>query len=234
MHPWGARGRDKRRPSPLEGFHGSREKDHSTELRIISERVVVEGVILTCRTPLLRRWEITRREKEERRPNRVEARWQMKRDNSTGRWTSGNETTRGPLGGGWQRVKDRPGVGEDQTSRRATGWSLPALLRVSSFSSAAAYQESASLSWFLSFSPSSASLLLCPQPDSRLPSFSRLYYSYFHAHVLRLCGSTIYVLADLPCACYHTAGPATDRDASRNCSTESCIADWPTCRFGIG
>lgn len=66
MHPCGTQGRDKRRPSPFEGFHGSREKDHSTELRIISERVVVEGVILTCRTPLLRRWEITRREKEER------------------------------------------------------------------------------------------------------------------------------------------------------------------------
>jgi len=156
MHPCGTQGRDKRRPSPLEGFHGSREKDHSTELRIISERVVVEGVILTCRTPLLRRWEITRREKEERRPTRVEVRWQMERDEDTGRRISRNETTRGPLGGGWQGVKDRLRVGEDQTSRRATGWSLPALFRVSSFSSTAAYQESASLSWFLSFSPFSA------------------------------------------------------------------------------
>lgn len=163
----------------------------------------------------------------------MEARWQAERDDDTGRRTSGNETTRCPLGGGWQGVKDRPGVGEDQTSRRATGWSLPALLRVSSFSSAAAYQESASLSWFLSFSPSSASSLSLRSPGSRPPSFSRLYYSYFHAHVLRLCGSTIYVLADLPCACYHTAGPATGRDASRNCSTESYIADQPTCCFGI-
>lgn len=153
MHPCGAHGRDKRRPSPLEGFHGSREKDHSTELRIISERVVVEGVILTCRTPLLRRWEITRREKEERGPTYVEARWEEERDDDTGRRTRGNETTRGPLGGGWQGVKDRPGVGEDQTSRRATGWSLPALLRVSSFSSAAAYQECLALlvSLFFSF-----------------------------------------------------------------------------------
>ncbi|KYN20384.1 hypothetical protein ALC57_07289 [Trachymyrmex cornetzi] len=133
MHPCGTQGRDKRRPSPLEGFHGSREKDHSTELRIISERVVVEG----------------ERSRDERR----------------------------------KRVKDRLGVGEDQTSRRATGWSLPALLRVSSFSSAAAYQESASLSWFLSFS----------------------------------------------CACYHTAGLVTGRDASRNSSTKSCIAN----RFAV-
>ncbi|KYN31757.1 hypothetical protein ALC56_13896 [Trachymyrmex septentrionalis] len=61
MHPCGTQGRDKRRSSPLEGFHGSREKDHSTELRIISERVVVEG-------------ERSRDEKEERRPIRVEVR----------------------------------------------------------------------------------------------------------------------------------------------------------------
>jgi len=72
---------------------------------------------------------------------------------------------------------------------------------------------------------------LAPQPGSRPPSFSRLYYSYFHAHVLRLCGSTIYVLADLPCACYHTAGLVIGRDASRNCSTKSCIAN--RLAFGI-
>lgn len=38
----------------LGGFHGNTASRH-TGVRIISERVVVEGVILTCRTPLLRR-----------------------------------------------------------------------------------------------------------------------------------------------------------------------------------
>lgn len=77
---------------------------------------------------------------------------------------------------------------------------------------------------------------LAPRPGrASPPSFSRLYYSYFHAHVLRLCGSTIYVsrrsfLRLLP---YGRAGAAR-RDASRNCSTESCIANRPTtCCFGI-
>lgn len=79
----------------------------------------------------------------------MEARWQTERDDDIGRRAGENETT---TGGGWQGVKDRPGVGEDQTSRRATGWSLPALLRVSSFSSAAAYQECLALSASLFFS----------------------------------------------------------------------------------
>lgn len=92
------------------------------------------------------------REGRERGPSRVEARWQAERDDDISRRTSENETTRGPFGGGWQGVKDRPGVGEDQTSRRATGWSLPALLRVSSFFSAAAYQECLALSASLFFS----------------------------------------------------------------------------------
>jgi len=81
--------------------------------------------------------------------------------------------------------------------------------------------------------PRSLDFSLFLPPYSRPSSFLRLYYSYFHAHVLRLCGSTIYVPADLLCACYHTAGPATDRDALQNCSTESCIANRPTYCFRI-
>lgn len=129
-------GRDKRRPSSLEGFHGSLEKDHSTKLRIISERVVVEGVILTCRTPLLRRWEITRREgsERERKREKDEPHENERANGARRRYRSTNEQERdvtGPKGGwggeGGRGVKDRSGVGEDQTSRRATGWSLPAL-----------------------------------------------------------------------------------------------------------
>lgn len=93
-------GRDKRRPSSLEGFHGSLEKDHSTKLRIISERVVVEGVILTCRTPLLRRWEITRREKEAREMG--EPRENERANGARRRYRSTNEQERdvaGPKGG---------------------------------------------------------------------------------------------------------------------------------------
>jgi len=73
-----------------------------------------------------------RREKQERKRKgerddlRGEARERTEGDGDIGLRASGNETTRGPgtKGGHDEGVKGRPGVGEDQTSRRATGWSL--------------------------------------------------------------------------------------------------------------
>lgn len=52
-----------RRRQKMAGLEDSTDPGNTasrhTGVRIISERVVVEGVILTCRTPLLRRWETT-------------------------------------------------------------------------------------------------------------------------------------------------------------------------------
>lgn len=59
--------------------------------------------------------------------------------------------------------EDRLGVGEDQTSRRATGWSLPALPRVSSFSSAPLMPAKRVLA---------PPVLLSFSPGARLPSRS--------------------------------------------------------------
>lgn len=125
-----------------------------------------------------------------------------------------------------QGVKDRSGVGEDQTSRRATGWSLPALLRVSSFSSQSLPAKRVLTPLFFSLPDVVA---LSPAAAS---SFSHLYYSYFHAHVLRLCGSTIYVLSDLPLLRYRTTDNRP-QCLARNCSTESCIDRPDTCCLGI-
>lgn len=105
------------------------------------------------------------------------------------------------------------GVGEDQTSRQATGWSLPALLCRSSFSSPTSLHlssfsfhldllsfsqsPSTSLCLFLSITPSLflslISLFLFLSPSISV-TLSPPYYSYFHAHVPRTayaCGSTI-------------------------------------------
>lgn len=115
----------------------------------------------------------------------------------------------------------------EPTSRRATGWSLPALLRVSSFSSAAAYQECLALLGFSLFS----FLGVAPQPGSRpavlLPLilfiFPRSYSSTMWFDDLRSRRSSLCLLP--------YGGPATGRDASRNCST--VLHRRPTCCFGI-
>ncbi|EZA46421.1 hypothetical protein X777_00176 [Ooceraea biroi] len=90
----GAHGRDKRRPSPLEGFHGSREKDHSTELRIISERVVVEGE--RSRDERRKRKRASERKRESRRRETAvpsSERAETRRGPATGRSASRNCST---------------------------------------------------------------------------------------------------------------------------------------------
>lgn len=94
-------------------------------------------------------------------------------------------------------------MGEDQTSRQATGWSLPALLYRSSFSSFSSPLPTQPPP-FLRPSPPPAPTLPGPRKYvSLLPPFlsvplAPLYYSYFHAHVpptVCACGSTIRALS---------------------------------------
>lgn len=147
-------------------------------------------------------------------------------DRARRRYRLANERERdSSLGGGWQGVKDRPGVGEDQTSRRATGWSLPALLRVSSFSSAAAYQECLALLVSLFFSLLAVRLSPAVLLALILFIFPRSYSSTMWFDDLRSRRSSLCLL--LP-----YGGPATGRDASRNCSTVLRAAS-PTDRLAV-
>lgn len=130
-------------------------------------------------------------------------------------------------GGKGQRTVLR--VGEDQTSRRTTGWSLPALLRVSSFSSVL---------------PTSILTLSAPLFFSLLgvvglaPTRSRSRPPVLLAPILfifpRSCSSTMWFddLRSLrsSCACYHTAGPC---NASRNCSRKVASPVRPTGQLAV-
>lgn len=103
-----------------------------------------------------------------------------------------------------------------------------ALSRVSSFFFAAAYQVSSVFSLFL---PPLVG------PLTRPVSLSRALILFIFP---RSCSSTTMWFDDLrslrsSSVCYHTAVLAARRNASRNCSTESCIADpgQPACCFGM-
>lgn len=124
----------------------------------------------------------------------MKTRERTERDGDTGRRTSENETLQGPKRGGKGGGKG-PFRGGRRSNEPTSHGVVPtrafslSFTRVSSFFSAVAYQVSSASLFFslLGFVALVPSLFL-----------ARLYYSYFHAHVLRLCGSTIYVLSDLP------------------------------------
>lgn len=157
----------------------------------------------------------------------------MKRDGDISRASARERDSKGLARKGERRrggrgTKDRPGVGEDQTSRRATGWSLPALLRVSSFSTAALPTKRVLTPLFFSL-PATSPLSRPP----RAASFSHLYYSYFHAHVPFDYVVRRSTFSPIFSGVTARPGPATGRNASRNCSTESRCIDRPTCCLGI-